>query len=254
MNIVYRLGLDLQHPDHRNIIEVKQRDHKGRTLQMTLLDGGAMLDMTDVIVATVKGIYDGTEIIIYADATILTDEDGNNTNVVTYTLGDTILGTAGRYTFELELLGAEDEVVSSFEFYVVVANQLYDEDDYVTESDLSGFRSYMVRALNAATLAENTERKFEIAYGTVEEAINEMAETVAEYEGHVEDLEEKAASGYFIGPQGPQGENGRDAIITDMEGLFALQITGTDLVLHYGTMDPPDLSIVGDTLVWSWEE
>lgn len=254
MKIVYRMVLDLQHPNRQNIAEIKQKDYQGHLLEMTLLNNGVPMDMSDVAAATLKGIYDGTDFIIYTDATIRKDEEGNNTNVVEYEIGKTIIDTSGRYTFELELLGEDHTVVSSFEFYIVIRNTLYDEDDYLSESDLSGFRSYMLRTFNAAKEAENVEQKFEIAYGTVEEAVNKLNETEEHYAHMLEDLEEKVETGYFIGPAGPQGENGHDAIVTDLSGLVAFEIKGKDLFMQYGAIDPPDVEIVGADLVWSWED
>ena len=254
MSIKYRIVLDLQHPNRQNIAEINQKDYNGHVLELTLLNNGAAMDMSEIEVATIKGVYEGTSSIVYADATIVKDEEGNNTNVVTYEVGKTILDTSGRYTLVLELLSASSEVVSSFEFYIVIRNQLYDEDDYISASDLSGFRSYLLRSLNAAKDAENTERKFEAAYGTIEEAINALEATEEQYAAMLADLEEKVETGYFVGPRGAQGENGNDAVVTDLEGLFSFQIKGADLVMNYDSVEAPGLEIVGTDLVWTWED
>lgn len=253
MNVVYKIILDVQHPTRTNRIAIKQRDHKSRTLQFTLLNNGAALDMTSVLYATIKGVKPDGESVIYADAEIA-QEDGVNTNVVKYVIDDSFVETAGRYTMELQLLDSESTVLSSFEFYIEIQNQLYDEDDYVTESDLSGFRSYMIRNLNATEKSESIENKFESAYGSIESVVNDLTEIKEEYADMMADLEEKVDTGYFIGARGPQGENGADAVVTELEGLFALQIVGADLVLQYGSTAPPALAIVGDELVWTWEE
>lgn len=254
MNVVYKIVLDVQRPTRTNRIVIKQKDHKSRTLQMTLLNGGSALDMTNVLFATVKGIMPDEESVIYADAVIKTDDDGANTNVVEYAIDDSFVETAGRYTMELQLLDSESAVLSSFEFYIEIQNQLYDEDDYVTESDLSGFRSYMVRSLNAAQKSESIEQRFAIGYGTIEDVANELKAIEENYQALLEDIEHKVETGYFVGAQGPQGENGHDAVVSDLQSLFAFQIVGADLVMQYGVMSPPDLEIVGADLVWTWEE
>lgn len=230
MNVIYRMILDVQHPTRMHTLALKQKDHKSRTIEFSLLDNGRPLDLTDVLFATIKGIKPDGESVIYADAEIVRTDDASK---VVYQIDDSYVEAPGRYAMELELLSAESEVLSSFDFHIDVQNQLYDEDDYVSSSDLDGFRSFMVRGQNAAQKAEDIERKFEVAFGSIDTIVADLEGIASDMAILVDDIEDKRDSGYFNGPQGPQGENGHDAVVTEMPGLVSLEIIGADLIATF---------------------
>lgn len=223
MNVIYRMNLDVAHPTRMHTLTVKQNDHKSREIEFRLFSNGEPLDMTDVLFATIKGIKPDGESVIYADAEI-------QENVIRYVIADSFVEVPGRYAMELELLSSESEVLSSFDFHIDVQNQLYDEDDYVTESDLNGFRSYMLQTKNAAMRAETIAREFSAGYGDIGVLVEQLRELKESLDDTIEDLEQKVADGFF---NGAQGERGSDAVVTEMPGLVSLQIVGTNLIATY---------------------
>lgn len=251
MAITTNIVLDLANNSRKHIVEVKQSDRSSRTLRFTILNKSVAYDMTSVYTATFKGIKPDDSV-IYASGDIETDDDGENINIVDYTMSDAALSVTGTITFELQLLASNGEIINSFEFYVNVINQLYDEDDLLSESDLSGFKAYLVRTLNAAVKTESTEAAFEAAYGSITEIKEEMEEKVEECEAFLEYLQELLDTGAFIGARGPQGENGADAVVTEGSQIMGFQIVDGNLVCYYCGDETPAIAMNDDgDLEWT---
>ena len=115
--------------------------------------------MSMVTVATVRGVK-GDGSVIYGDATILQNESEDYINEIEYTVPAAITDEAGNVTMTITLLGSDNTQITSFEFYLKIRNALYNEDDLVSESDLSGFRDLLNRCLTAVqkieVMTENT--------------------------------------------------------------------------------------------------
>ena len=251
MNVTNNIVIDLQNSKRKHIVEVKQSDRSTRVFRFTVLSNNKPFDMSDVYTATVKGIKPD-ETIVYAAAEIEKDEEGNNTNYVTYTMSDHVTSVAGTITFELQLLSSLGEIITSFDFYVDVINQLYDEDNIISESDLSGFKAYMIKSMSAALKAESVEKAFEALYGTLASIEAEWQMQLEECETFLDNLEEMVESGAFIGARGPQGENGADAIITEGNQIMGFQIIDGDLICSYYGTGAPDIAMNDDgALVWN---
>lgn len=159
MNVKYDMVVDFARPAKSNTLMISEGDTNSRECSFTLLSNKKDMDMIDVTVATVRGVKsDGS--VIYGDATIETDDDGNKTNVVTYTIPAAMTDEAGNVTMTITLLGSDNSQITSFEFYVKVRNALYNEDDLVSESDLSGFRDLLNRCMKAVQkIEEMTENE-----------------------------------------------------------------------------------------------
>lgn len=159
MEVRYDLVVDFARPSKSNTIIISEGDNNSRLLHFTLLANKQVFSMSDVAVATVKGIKsDGS--VIFGDATILEDEDENMLNEVEYTVPKAIADEAGNVTMTITLMSNKGEQLTSFEFYLQVRNALYNEDDLITESDLSGFRDLLQRCIVAVQkieeMTENT--------------------------------------------------------------------------------------------------
>lgn len=216
MNIIHKLIIDLQNR-RENLIEVKKGSENAYSLEMMIVSGGVALDMSDIFTATIKGVKPD-ESIIYADAEIVKDEEGHNTNKVVYRLADACLAVTGKSTYEVLLMDSGGIVVNSFDFYINVINQLYDENDLYNVSDISGVRAYMARALSAAEKSESLENTFNDAYGSVQQVENAMNEQLQEYEDYLSELQERVDAGELNGAQGPQGPKG-DQGIQGVQGI-----------------------------------
>lgn len=245
MNITNNIVIDLQNSKRKHIAEVKQSDRSSRAFRFTVLNSNKPFDMSGVYTATVKGIKPD-ETIIYAAADIEKDGEGNNTNNIAYTMSDHVTSVSGTITFEIQLLSSKGEMITSFDFYVDVINQLYDEDDVISESDLNGFKAYLVRTLNATRYTESIEKSFEDAYGTVESIKADLEARIEECDSVLEDIQRMLDTGAFIGAKGPQGENGRDGVITEGSQVIGFQIEDDELICHYYGDGEPDISMNDD--------
>lgn len=146
MQVKYNLVVDFARPTKSNTIIVSEGDVNSRLLHFTLLANKTAFDMIDVNVATVRGVkQDGS--VIYGDATIITDDEGQKLNEIEYVLPLAVTDTAGKVTMTITLLANTGEQITSFEFYITTRNALYNEDDYIEEEDLNGFRDLLNRCL-----------------------------------------------------------------------------------------------------------
>lgn len=158
MNVEYDLVIDFARPSKSNTIIISEGDSNSRMCRFVLLSNKQSFDMLDVSTATVKGIKsDGS--VIYGDGTIVKDDDGNNINEVLYTLPAAVSDISGKTTMTITLMSVRGEVITSFEFYVQTRNSLYSEDDYISDSDLSGFRDLLNRSNAALEKMEQMTQK-----------------------------------------------------------------------------------------------
>lgn len=153
MKVSYDLVVDFARPSKSNTIIISEGDTNSRVCHFVLLANKVPMDMSTVTVATVRGVK-GDGSVIYGDATILTDDNDNYINELEYTVPAAITDEAGNVTMTITLLGSDSTQITSFEFYLKIRNALYNEDDLVSESDLSGFRDLLNRALTAVQKIE----------------------------------------------------------------------------------------------------
>lgn len=144
MQVKYNMVVDFARPNKSNTILVAEDDANSRKVTFTLLFDKAPFDMTGVTTATVMGITP-TGARIYDVATIETDEEGNIINVVSWVIPAALTDTAGNIILTITLADNVGGRITSFEFYVKVRNALYNEDDYIDEDDLEGFRDLLNR-------------------------------------------------------------------------------------------------------------
>ena len=146
MKVRYDLVVDFARPNKSNTLIIAEGDRNSRLLHFTLLANKQPMDMSDVTVATVKGIKaDGS--VIYGDATIIKDELDKNLNELEYVLPENLSDLANKVTMTITLMADDGSSISSFEYYIEVRNALYSEDDYISEEDMSGFRDLLNRAM-----------------------------------------------------------------------------------------------------------
>ena len=252
MNLVYNMVVDLFNNARTNTLEVKKGNINSVQMRFTILNNGNPFDMSDVVMASVKGVKPDDSI-IYAACDIEKDEEEKPINIVTYTLSDEATCVSGRTTYELSLADGDGNLVQSFDFYIYVVSNLFDESDQWGKSDVSAVASYMGRTLKAASDTEGLVATFIVAYGQIEEVLNRLQNEYDYYVDYINDLQERVARGDFNGARGPQGENGADAIVTESEGIMAFQIVDDELVVYFYGDDAPPLSIDDDgNLVYTY--
>lgn len=236
MKIRHKVVLDLLKRTHIEV-EIARCSRDTVVLEFYLLENGKKFDMTQAGAVSFKAVKPDGSIVFNDVDGILAD------GKVEYTISESILEAAGRTVCEIQLIGQEDDVITSFEFYILVRPMLFDENEYVSENELSGFRSYMIRAENAAKQSEGIKNMMEVTYGTMDEIIGDLNGVKEEYVTYMEELQQKVENGEFNGQRGPQGENGADAVVVEAKGLMGFQIVEGDLWCYYYGDTPPDLAI-----------
>jgi len=255
MEVVHQIIVDLKDNSRTHTIEVRKGSVNAVKMRCTLINGGVPVDMSDVLTATVQGVKPSGAI-IYADADIEKDEEGNNINVVSYVFSNIALAETGHSTYSIELMSSLAQLIYSFDIYVDVLNQLYDEADLWGENDLSAMRSYMTRTLNAAQTSEELKASLIAAIGNVDEVINNMKAELQEYEDYLIELQDMVDDGAFDGapgPQGPQGEKGEkgdpgeSGVTIPVEGLVSLSVTPEGDLYAYSAGESVETPFVYDS-------
>lgn len=152
MEVTYKIILDFARPNKTKTIEIMQNDVRSRKVQLVLMNNGRPVDGTEIGRVIIKA-YKPDETIIFAEANIV-QKNGVNTNVVEYTLPADAARIVGKSIYAAVIYETSLAQITSPEWYVNVTKQLYDEEDYVSSNELSGFMRYVSDALNAKTSAE----------------------------------------------------------------------------------------------------
>ena len=97
--------------------------------------------------------------VIYDNASVSQNSDGENINEIMYTVPPSMTAAAGQVTMTISLQSAANESISSFENYLLTRNELYNENDYASDDDLSGFRDILSRATEAVAKIEELTKQ-----------------------------------------------------------------------------------------------
>ena len=123
MTVKTTMIINLQHPEPSAVWYVSVGDKNSRRLQIYLIDGDTEADMTDVASAEVRILTpEGNE--IKGSADIMTDYAGNKKPVLSYILDDSACESSGRGSVTVILTGTSGEILTSFETFLEVRNQL----------------------------------------------------------------------------------------------------------------------------------
>ena len=238
MRINHKVSIDFARntPVH---LEIPQSGSNSTTLEFFPLDNGNPIDLKEIGLASVKATTS-------AGAIIFNDVSEIGENSITYLVSNTIMSQVGKTVCVLQIFNKEEILINSFEFYIEVMPGLYDEESLLTEDDLSGFRSYAMRAVNAAESCETLSASLEALWTTMEELADDCEDTIKEVEDALEDLASRIAGGEFIGARGAQGENGANGVIADGEGFIGFEIIKGDLYCFYASPVEPELEMDGD--------
>lgn len=153
MVITYTMVIDFARPYKTNTLLVVKDDANSRKIRFILMDNGKTFDTSDVMQVIVKAIKpDGSLVLGVGDVSV--DEDENPINEITYLIPDTLTDVTGKSVLTLTLIGGSQEQLSTFEFYLNVRNELYNEDDVADEDDLTGLRDLITRARAAIEAIE----------------------------------------------------------------------------------------------------
>lgn len=176
--VVYPLVINLNKPTKQYRITVKRGDDKSRKIKFTLIRNGVKYNLDGNDVASLRAIReDGS--ITFADCPIL--EDGT----CEYVFTENMTSASGLVTAELAVTTGVGETITTFEFYIIVEKILYNENDYVSESDLSGFKEYLAKARAAAEAAEEAQEYCEEAVEISTDALQKAADVLERTEAAI---------------------------------------------------------------------
>ena len=176
---IKRISLDVQKQVDTGRFIVKRID-TGRQLHIALTDGGRPYRITD----DCRAVFTGKR----ADGGVIFDNCTIENNVVIYKLSKNVTAEAGIVNCEIELYGADDTMLTSASFKILVNKKVYNEDDVVLD-----------------------EEEVSVLYSLISDATTAIAGANAAADNAnaaAEEIRTARENGEFDGPQGPQGEQG----------------------------------------------
>ncbi len=158
MTIDYTIVIDLARPLKTNTIEIHKGDNNSRRLRIVLMNDGKKLSMYEkdadgnvtsrYTSAVIKGVKPDKTVLM-GDGEFTTDADGNMVNEITYTLPEDAASATGISTYTLTLGSSTGTSLTTPEFCVKVMNQLYTEDDYISDDQFKGFQDIYNKTMTA---------------------------------------------------------------------------------------------------------
>ena len=174
-NSYYKISLDIH--DHGSHVSLKaKRGDTGRILYITLMDGRNPYYITDDCYA----VFTAKK----ADGNILYNECSIIGNVIHYAFTPQTTSSVGQADCEIKLYGADNKLITSARFALMVEDTVYNEGDEIEP----------MREVTALT------------------ALISEATTL------INEVETKLANGDFIGPPGNNG------ILVSVTGAFLLEL------------------------------
>ena len=209
-NSYYKISLDIH--DHGSNVSVKaKKGDTGRILYITLMDGRNPYTITDECYAvfTAKKA-DGK--IIYNDCSIMG-------NAIVYAFTPQTTSAVGKAECEIKLYGAEDKLLTSARFALIVDGTVYNEGDEIEpEKEVTALTKLVS---NATTLITDVKNK--LASGA--------------FVGAKGDKGAKGDRG-DVGPQGERGPQGISYVATNIpDGYFALELDSATGDLYFVAAD-----------------
>lgn len=131
-----KITLDIQQPSTATFVALKKRDI-GRKIIISLSDGGFPYEIADDCYAVLtakkpdnKTLYNHCEI------------DGNT---IVYEITEQTTAAAGRMKAEVKLYGADDTLITSATFRIIVDGTVYDEGEVESTSEFSALTELIVK-------------------------------------------------------------------------------------------------------------
>lgn len=204
----YNISLDIQNHGSNVSLKAKKGD-TGRMLHITLVDGGKPFVLTNDCYAVLAAKK--------ADGNILFNKCTIDGNTISYAFTPQTTSAVGKAECEIKLYGADDKLITSARFGLVVEDTVYNEGDEIEpEKEVSALTALIS---DATTL--------------------------------INDVTDKLESGAFIGPQGISG------VIAPTKGFFALEIdsaTGDLYCVTEENASAPNFTLEDGQLYYEIEE
>jgi hypothetical protein len=227
MQRTYDVLIDIANP-RQNIICLKRGDKRASNIKFKIMNKSQLFDLTDAFIATVKGVKPDSTV-IYSDAEI--DKDNS---VITFELPEQATTVIGKSIYDITIQDENLGIITTFDFYVTVENNTFDETDYMSQNDLSAFRAYMLQSSRYADETRRYVNSFRDAYGNEQVLINEQRELYEFFADYLADVKEKVEEGYFNGARGERGADGMNGVVSDIGLIVGFEFNQAgDLIVHY---------------------
>lgn len=187
-NSYYKISLDIH--DHGSNVSLKaKRGDTGRLLCITLMDGRNPYAITKDCYA----VFTAKK----SDGNILFNECSIIGNTICYAFTPQTTSFVGKADCEIKLYGAENKLITSARFTLMVEDTVYNEGDEVEP----------------------------------EKEVTALTALVSEATTLISEVERKLANGEFVGPPG------RDGVLISVSGGFALELDNETGNLYIITED-----------------
>ena len=133
-----RITLDLQQASTPTFVAVKKSDI-GREIRITLSDGGFPYEIS----ADCYAVLTGTK----PDGNILYNHCDIEGNTIVYEITEQTTAAAGRMKAEVKLYGADDILVTSATFRIIIDGTVYTDDQVESSSEFSALTQLMSQVL-----------------------------------------------------------------------------------------------------------
>ena len=205
-NSYYKISLDIH--DHGSNVSLKaKKGDTGRLLYITLMDGRKPY----VITNECRAVFTAKK----ADGNILYNQCSIIGNTISYAFTPQTTSAVGKVDCEIKIYGADDKLLTSARFALMVEDTVYNEGDEVeSEKEVSALTALVSES---TTLIHNVEDK--LAKG--------------ELKGDKGDKGDRGERG-LTGDTGPQGISG---VVVYPEGHFALEVDSATGDLYFVTED-----------------
>ena len=229
--VLHNLTINLDKPSVYNNVVIKKGDKRGRRLIFNIISNNKRLDPEDVHAVAIKAVHES--------GSILHDTVKLENHSFFYDIEEEFTAMEGESEIELEIISSDGSVVYSPTQYITVKGNVYDTEKLVSENNIRGIQAYVSAAFDILKTVRNVENSFRMNYGTFEEILRELEDSKEDYVTFLSDLQKKVTEGYFNGERGPQGENGKNAVMIDGFGVIGFQIQEGNLMCYYFDEAPP---------------
>lgn len=227
MQRTYEVLIDIANP-RQNIICLKRGDKRASNIKFKIMNKSQLFDLTDAFIATVKGVKPDSTV-IYADSEI--DKDNS---VITFDIPEQATTVIGKSIYDITIQDENLGIITTFDFYVTVENNTFDETDYLSQNDLSAFRAYMLQSKRNSDETKRYVNAFREAYGNEQELIAEQTELYEFFDNYLAEVKSKVDDGYFNGARGARGADGMNGVISEAGVVIGFSFNEAgDLIVHY---------------------
>lgn len=209
-NSYYKISLDIH--DHGSHISLKaKKGDTGRLLYINLMDGSKPY----VITSECRAVFTAKK----ADGKKLFNDCSIIGNTICYAFTPQTTSAVGKSECEIKLYGADDKLLTSARFALLVEETVYNEGDEIESEKEATALTKLVS--DATTLIDNVEKKL----------------VSGAFKGEKGDRGERGFQGE-VGPQGERGPQGISYVATNIpDGYFALELDSATGDLYFVTED-----------------